>query len=87
MKGEVYFKKLFFKKIQKFSPIPVDSFLASLDPRQWLDGLNTPAELFTCTLELVLCLAFLLSSILFFTKCVIPLCRCVHFVAKPSKKK
>uniref|UniRef100_A0A915LF54 Uncharacterized protein n=2 Tax=Meloidogyne incognita group TaxID=654580 RepID=A0A915LF54_MELJA len=65
----------------------VDSFLASLDPRQWLDGLNTPAELFTCTLELVLCLAFLLSSILFFTKCVIPLCRCVHFVAKPSKKK
>uniref|UniRef100_A0A1I8AX12 Uncharacterized protein n=1 Tax=Meloidogyne hapla TaxID=6305 RepID=A0A1I8AX12_MELHA len=65
----------------------VESFLASLDPRQWLDGLNTPAELFTCTLELVLCLAFLLSSILFFTKCVIPLCRCVSFVAKPSKKK
>ncbi|KAF7637125.1 hypothetical protein Mgra_00003513, partial [Meloidogyne graminicola] len=65
----------------------VDSFLASLDPRQWLDGLNTPIELFTCTLELILCLVFLLSSILIFTKCIIPLCRCVHFVAKPLKKK
>uniref|UniRef100_A0A183BVQ8 Uncharacterized protein n=1 Tax=Globodera pallida TaxID=36090 RepID=A0A183BVQ8_GLOPA len=65
----------------------VESFLTSLDPRQWLDGLNSPAELFTCLVELVLCLVLLLLAVLLMTKCVFPLCRCVRFVVRPAKCK
>ncbi|KAL3079014.1 hypothetical protein niasHS_014796 [Heterodera schachtii] len=65
----------------------VESFLSSLDPRQWLDGLNSPAELFTCLVELVLCLVLLLLAVLLLTKCVFPLCRCVRFVVRPAKCK
>uniref|UniRef100_A0A914H545 Uncharacterized protein n=1 Tax=Globodera rostochiensis TaxID=31243 RepID=A0A914H545_GLORO len=46
----------------------VESFLTSLDPRQWLDGLNSPAELFTCLVELVLCLVLLLLAVVLMTK-------------------
>lgn len=65
----------------------IDSLFVSLDPRNWLDGLNTPTEFFTCILELILCIAAFLLTIILITKCIIPMFRCLRSIAKPPKKK
>uniref|UniRef100_A0A914ZFR0 Uncharacterized protein n=1 Tax=Parascaris univalens TaxID=6257 RepID=A0A914ZFR0_PARUN len=52
-----------------------DNFLQKLDPREWLDGLNSTTEVVTCALEVALVIAGLLATILIFTKCIIPLAR------------
>uniref|UniRef100_A0A915DTV8 Uncharacterized protein n=1 Tax=Ditylenchus dipsaci TaxID=166011 RepID=A0A915DTV8_9BILA len=73
----------------------VDSVLAAvsylcqilIDPRNWLDGLNSPTEFFTCVIEILLCISALLLGIAIFTKCIIPLFRCVSSISSPPKKK
>ncbi|KAI1712319.1 type I membrane glycoproteins cell-cell fusogen domain-containing protein [Ditylenchus destructor] len=64
-----------------------DAVWSSIDPRNWLDGLNSPTEFFTCILEIVLCIAAILLAIVTFTKCIIPLFRCLRSISRPPKKK
>uniref|UniRef100_A0A0N4UPC8 G8 domain-containing protein n=1 Tax=Dracunculus medinensis TaxID=318479 RepID=A0A0N4UPC8_DRAME len=63
-----------------------DNFLQKLDPRQWLNGLDSTTEIVTCALEVTLAIATFLTTVLIFTKCVIPLARWVICLASPSKK-
>ena len=53
----------------------------------WLDGLNTPTEVFACLVEVIFCVAAFFVSIVIFSKCIVPLFRCVHSISRPPKKK
>ncbi|VDN08265.1 unnamed protein product [Thelazia callipaeda] len=64
----------------------IENFLLKLDPRQWLDGLNTTTEAVTCALEIALIIASLLVTILLCTKCIIPLAKCTLSFSKSPKK-
>ncbi|VDK44964.1 unnamed protein product [Gongylonema pulchrum] len=52
-----------------------ENFLQKLDPRQWLDGLNSTTEVVTCALEIALIVLSLLVTLMICTKCIIPLAR------------
>uniref|UniRef100_A0A7E4UXP0 Tyrosine-protein kinase receptor n=1 Tax=Panagrellus redivivus TaxID=6233 RepID=A0A7E4UXP0_PANRE len=63
-----------------------EAFLVAMDPRQWLDGLNSPAEVGVFIFEAVLVFVVFLVSICMCTKCVIPLARWVICIPKiPTK--
>nr|CDJ83121.1 Protein EFF-1, isoform a [Haemonchus contortus] len=64
----------------------VESFLTSLDPRQWFNGISTPVEAFTMAVELVIAVCLLLLFVGICTKCLIPLLRCTFSVSKTPKK-
>ncbi|KAK6735249.1 hypothetical protein RB195_018433 [Necator americanus] len=61
-------------------------FLSSLDPRQWLNGINTPVEAFTVAVEVAIGVCLLFAFVLICTKCFIPLLCCTLSVAKSPKK-
>lgn len=63
-----------------------DGFIESLNPKRWfLNGFQTPTDVFVVIVEVALCVAALLLSILVLTKCVIPMLRCLICVARPLK--
>jgi hypothetical protein len=63
-----------------------DGFIESLNPKRWLlNGFQTPTDVFVVIVEVALCLAALLLSILIFTKCIIPMFRCLICIARPLK--
>ncbi|VDM51302.1 unnamed protein product, partial [Toxocara canis] len=64
-----------------------DNFLQKLNPREWLNGLNSTTEVVTCALEVALVIAGALATILILTKCIIPLVRWTVCLARPPKKK
>lgn len=64
----------------------IENFLLKLDPRQWLDGLNSTTEAVTCALEVALIIVSVLATVLICTKCIIPLARCTISLSKPPKK-
>jgi len=62
----------------------VDGFLESLNPKRWLlNGFQTPTDVFVVIVEVALCFAALLLSILILTKCIIPMLKCLICVARP----
>ncbi|KAK6015041.1 hypothetical protein OSTOST_19542 [Ostertagia ostertagi] len=64
----------------------VESFLTSLDPRQWFNGISTPVEAFTMAVEMVIVICLVLLFFAICTKCLIPLVRCTFSVSKTPKK-
>lgn len=64
----------------------VDSFLTSLDPRQWLNGISSPVEGVTMAVEIIIVVCLVLLFVAICTKCFIPLLRCTLSVSKTPKK-
>ncbi|VDK20168.1 unnamed protein product [Anisakis simplex] len=64
----------------------VDNFLQKLDPREWMNGLNSTTEIVTCILEITLVITAILITILIITKCLIPLIKFFICFTKPYKK-
>ncbi|KAK6052114.1 hypothetical protein COOONC_10381 [Cooperia oncophora] len=64
----------------------VESFLTSLDPRQWFNGITTPVEAFTMAVEVVIVICLILLFFAICTKCLIPLLRCTFSVSESPKK-
>ncbi|KAK5972803.1 hypothetical protein GCK32_006456, partial [Trichostrongylus colubriformis] len=64
----------------------VESFLTSLDPRQWFNGISTPVEAFTMAVEVVIAICLVLLFFAICTKCLIPLLRCTFSVSSTPKK-
>lgn len=63
-----------------------DGFVESLNPKRWLmNRFQTPTDVFVVIVEVALCLAALLLSILILTKCIIPMFRCLICIARPLK--
>jgi len=65
----------------------MESFLASFDPRRWLDGLNTPTEIVACAVEVVTVALAVLAIALVCMRCIWPMARCVGKTLRPPTKK
>ncbi|VDM75662.1 unnamed protein product [Strongylus vulgaris] len=65
----------------------VESFLTSLDPRQWLNGISSPVEFATMAVEILIFACLLFVFVVICTKCFIPLVCCSISVVKTPKKK
>ncbi|CAJ0567449.1 unnamed protein product, partial [Mesorhabditis spiculigera] len=63
----------------------IEAVWAAMDPRAWFDGINSSTELFTMLLEVGIGIALVIALIFLVTKVLCPLCRCMLFIAKPSK--
>lgn len=81
-----YYWKDFISECEGCNERGLDGFIESLNPKRWLlNGFQTPTDVFVVIIEVALCLAALLLSILIFTKCIIPMFRCLVCVARPLR--
>ncbi|CAI4223912.1 unnamed protein product [Auanema sp. JU1783] len=64
-----------------------EAIWAVLDPRSYMDGINSPKELIAFVFEATLVVVLILAVILVCTKCLIPLARCSLHVPRVSSKK
>lgn len=62
----------------------LDAFLLNLDPRRWLDGLNSRMEVAAFGLETAILLAALLLVLLLLSKVVLPLLCCLKWCCTPG---
>ncbi|PAV72324.1 hypothetical protein WR25_17927 [Diploscapter pachys] len=64
----------------------LEGYLVSLDPRSWLNGLNSPYEWLAFIAEVVLGIGLILLIVALCTKCIIPLACCSLRIPKYSRK-
>ncbi|CAJ0959835.1 unnamed protein product, partial [Mesorhabditis belari] len=64
-----------------------DALWVAIDPRRWLDGINTTTELVTMLIEVAIAVLGMLMVVMLFSKIIYPMCRCVIFMATPPTPK
>lgn len=62
----------------------IEAFILNLDPRRWVNGLDSPMAWTAFAVEAGIIIAAVLFLTCLFSKVIIPLCCCVKWCCKPN---